>query len=962
MNLEEAKNRLLEMISESDHLPANELEIIPGTRIRIKKGNGEDFRFYARLYYQLANNKVPENEEYIKEVYYDLNDELAEKQGKHILNVADTLANESQSDFSRLDALNKSLNANESERKEYLKELNEENQNLNNNNITQRDELQRKYDQLVEDQAILKQAIIEVKNKINSEVEKAITAEMERLKQECIRLKLQDKSNKIPTTNLGYLDGATVLKTDEERYSNLYILSRIIKNVNDQESILNVENTICVNPSQLEAAKELIASIDFLQLINKTKEEKVKKKKKPNDDIIHQIAEELKRLDNTRQSNSEDEREYNLLIQILNVLNEANDKQFALQKVWDVAYANGPDREKLLTLLNESNFFQRNYNPDNSKVKENEAFIQELIAYLSELEMKAKQNQNISDLIMIGDRIVLKEDEIEYKNILGMLDILRNAKKDLNSTWLPGYVSVNAIDNYRYFMNNTRRFATEPIITIDNSEAIAETEKELADLAKKADKVEELEEYHLLIRKIAILKGVDSKKDLVEINGAKINSIDEVEYRAILGKLEQIRNTPQEIEENKERLEEIRKEMEALAPTGIPTPENEEKYNLLKRMFEIISSAKSLDVLQTVEGVQIKVLDEMEYRSLLGRLESIDYNEKLSQEWAINEEKLKTINEEKVFLEAKASMNQNEPLNGKVLASDFERYNLLARQTEIIENARNDQNRIPVEDVYIKSEDKEEYKKLLEELKKPQQRSQEPAVQNDSNPVEGKRIEPSVLGQTNDYSNSVEPESSPDLGKEPGEPKKHHFAIRKLKKPLSWLKRHWKLIVGLGIAINLVSPLLVAVAPLGVPAVFGSLGAIVAAYALYRKYANRRNETKEEEIKESKVKEVVQGLIDGINNVLNKEREYNYHQAIPSLENTVDYQKLVDTQLENEPLLNEVPMPQALPPKEPVQEEEKKLEEAPVITGEPIIIPNLENLNLEDMINGGLEESNGLRR
>lgn len=56
MNEEMLKTSLLEMIKEADNLPESELEIVPGTRFRVKKGRVDEYKANARFYYQLTKN------------------------------------------------------------------------------------------------------------------------------------------------------------------------------------------------------------------------------------------------------------------------------------------------------------------------------------------------------------------------------------------------------------------------------------------------------------------------------------------------------------------------------------------------------------------------------------------------------------------------------------------------------------------------------------------------------------------------------------------------------------------------------------------------------------------------------------------------------------------------------------------------------------------------------------------
>ena len=50
MNEEALKETLLDIIEEARNLDENELEIIPGTDIKVKIGRVDEFKAYARFY------------------------------------------------------------------------------------------------------------------------------------------------------------------------------------------------------------------------------------------------------------------------------------------------------------------------------------------------------------------------------------------------------------------------------------------------------------------------------------------------------------------------------------------------------------------------------------------------------------------------------------------------------------------------------------------------------------------------------------------------------------------------------------------------------------------------------------------------------------------------------------------------------------------------------------------------
>ena len=97
--------------------------MIPGTRIPVKKGRVDEFKANARFYYGLKNNVIVNNDDYIKEVYYELSDELARDEGEHVLSKAYELYSMNKDELERFNALNKSLAINGEDKEKYRKML-----------------------------------------------------------------------------------------------------------------------------------------------------------------------------------------------------------------------------------------------------------------------------------------------------------------------------------------------------------------------------------------------------------------------------------------------------------------------------------------------------------------------------------------------------------------------------------------------------------------------------------------------------------------------------------------------------------------------------------------------------------------------------------------------------------------------------------------------------------------------
>ena len=109
MNEEMLKTVLLEIIKETDNLPESELEIVPGTRFRVKKGRVDEFKANARFYYQLTKNQEINSDQYLREVYYELSDELARDQVEYVFSKASDLYDLEKDELAKLEQLKTAL-------------------------------------------------------------------------------------------------------------------------------------------------------------------------------------------------------------------------------------------------------------------------------------------------------------------------------------------------------------------------------------------------------------------------------------------------------------------------------------------------------------------------------------------------------------------------------------------------------------------------------------------------------------------------------------------------------------------------------------------------------------------------------------------------------------------------------------------------------------------------------------
>lgn len=556
MNEEALKETLLDIMDEARNLDASELEVIPGTNILVKKGRVDEFKAYARFYFQLANH-VPTvgNEDYLNIVFDSLKEEMVDAKKMAQEEKQEALYTVNKNEIERFNKLQNSLNTNRSDQDRYRKLLEElSKKDITDTRVWQEiTNLQNTLATLRENEIILKNAMIDVKNKVNGEIKKVIEAEMATIRNAYLNAK------RGTNTSFG-LDNASILANDKETYDNLYILLKIIENVNEKDPIICINNTLCVNPHQEDAVKELLPKIDLLHIEMKSKKEE--KIEKPNDKLIKDISKELERLKEliakakaNKKGKATLEKEQEKLIRVLNYLNKANEQEFALTPIWDIAYVNGPDREAFINLIKTTSYFH-GYDPDVKLMEENEKLIKDLKDYLTSLEDKVRNYQGINNipLTKVNDAIIMPEDKEEYENILAIINILTSSKDNLYKVSEGGNVSYQDLAKYKELISKTKYFAPkvseEEKIANQNKEVEKKIEAELTELIKRAKNTpnallaegkeilaSDLEEYNLLSEQYKMLKSVDANEALVEVNGALINAGKELEYRNLLDNL-----------------------------------------------------------------------------------------------------------------------------------------------------------------------------------------------------------------------------------------------------------------------------------------------------------------------------------------------------------------------------------------------------------------------------------------
>lgn len=713
MNEEMLKASLLEIIKEAENLPESELELVPGTRFKVKKGRVDEFKANARFYYQLTNNQEINNDQYLSDVYYELS--LAREQKEYVFSQAFDLYNLGKDELDRLARLNEALNKQKQEleeakrKEETLKRESETNTDLRteaNRAQAERQELENTITNL---NNLILETTIELKNKINDEVKKITVEEMAFLRNQITTV------NKSATTSWG-LDGHNILKKDEEYYNNLWFLSNILDNVKDNLPLINVGNAIWVNPEQLASAQELVSKIDYLRLIKKEEKEIVEQK--PNDELIAKISKELNYLSN--QNTPEAKLESERLNKILKYLHAANEKEFALTPVWDIAYVNGPDRNAFIELLRESSFFLE-YNPDLKLRKKNEELILELRKYINELEekynKKLKESRTNVPGINYQNHVILESDKTELENVLAVISILENAKTNLIELSIGGCVPANIIPGYKKLISEIKYFTPkveEISLTDKNSKLVEEIETKMNNLENGVISQDKQEEHDLLKQQLDMLQG-NTAEETKEVEGVTIRVSDEVKYQDILGKIENLTQAkPDPLKANKDLAEKLKLML------GNLKPEDKKKYDLLARMYEILTTVdinkKVISLSDNFEGIILNEEQGKEFQQISQELNALDREPESEQMVDLaekNQEEIAKIKNEMAQL----------LVFGKVMPEYQKEYELLENLLNILSMTVPIEQLKEINNVTIAIEKEEEYLKILsdlESLRKPE--------------------------------------------------------------------------------------------------------------------------------------------------------------------------------------------------------------------------------------------------
>lgn len=566
MNYDIIKTTLLDIIKEAKNLPESELEIVPGSKVSVKKGRAKEFDVNAYYYFEHEHNvSITDNMDYVTDVYQMLEQEVLDEKNEYYQSKAYDIFSVNREDIARLDALNKSL---ESIKSNYEK--------LSSASISLQNKLsgtdyalwKEKFDKINTDinelaynKSIIESEILNIKKNVNENFIKAIHEQMA-----LIESNFRNTRN---GTNVSYaINGESILTSDLEEYNSLIGLLKIMNSINEQDKIISYNGVICINEYQLSDVEVLFNKTNLFQKLNKPKAEVVQKK--PNEELVASIVKELRNIeDRTKKDKkktvnaSNDKKigvsyiqEYENLLKILKILQKADDSKWKLTSIWDVAYTLGEDRSEFLKLARDTKFFY-NYNPDTKKIVDNEKVILELKDYLRILEQKMNQYHGVSNIPsrQANDgTIVLKDDLNEYNTILEIVSLLKKEQTHLVNVWNIGNVSLENVSKFKNLVNRTKYFGDKTPKIEANEVELKNIKMEIAKLVQKAkenkkDTIEingltlessDLDKYKLLVQKYSYLEAAKESDHLVSVGSVEVNENHVSKYLDVVKKLENL--------------------------------------------------------------------------------------------------------------------------------------------------------------------------------------------------------------------------------------------------------------------------------------------------------------------------------------------------------------------------------------------------------------------------------------
>lgn len=736
MNYEELETVLLEIIKEAEHLDESELEVVPGTDIKVKKGRAKEFENRAYNFYELGNNVlITEDTPYITETYKMLKDKVNEENKEYYEGISYDISSLTKDNINTFGKLKAAL----IKAKDDYNKLKEMQNNIKSESV--REGLTKDLDSLEENVDIIVKRLNELKNEINNVLISNIDKELENIRKNYL-------NTRIGTKIAASQDGTMILEADLEEYNNLYALKNILNNVKENDLYVSAYGLAIVNEHQKEIFEGLISKTNLFKHLEPKKEEP----KGLNDSIIKTIMDRLSEIEHevpktgrnieyVRAVNdflvvSDYLLEYNSLIGMLKYLNQAkNMPENMLRCVWGIGYVSAMDADKFEELMKNVPEFSRN-NPLVEKVEHNLEEIKKIDEKLKEIEHKYNSYQGISNIpaVLAADgTIILQDDAKEYNALLDIKKMLTNIDgKNIVNIQGVGYVKAEDVNAFNKALLNSSLYSDVLPKHEENEKREKEIINELQELIEKAKKTqdavmadgkevlkEDEEKYDALNEMYNILKASEKSLDVEEIDGVKIAKPYVDAYKKAKEKYSNVKPLlpPKKTNEDKikeiyEEIEELKKKAEGkdkelLADNGLVLKEDEKKYDDLTEMAEYLTlGMEDVDTVE-IDGLKIPSAHVERYKTVAGIKTNYNAQKKDEITEEINKLKEKAKDKDKELLDE----------NGIVLKSDREKYDELSEMLNYVNQGENIEDGVVIDGVTIPREYEKRYRELSDKFK-----------------------------------------------------------------------------------------------------------------------------------------------------------------------------------------------------------------------------------------------------
>lgn len=484
MNYDLVKRTLEDIILEAESLPESELETIPGTTVKVKRGRVKEFDVNAYTYYEHTYNQfITENvTPYMSIVYNDIRFSLNDEYYASKLFELNSAQKSDMTEFLDLESKMTDLRA------RYLSKTDNLMSVFSVVDKEQFNAAMKEMSDILDEFNSLVVKSEEIRTRINNKLIVEINSELRRLEEDYLKY-----PNEESVVGLG--SNATIRAKDQEEYNALYLISQMLELANKKEvsKLVAIDGIMFISEEKKDEFTKLKLKTKFLKGVlvdsakkvsvseinaGETKENDVSIEKdmvepENNQKIIEEIEAELSRLEflsqgktdiveqaNGKYISGELAFEYNNLYLMLNYLKNADFDNS--KKVWDKFIISEKDETDFVRLLEEVNLFKE-YNPNPNFVEqpqaeiitpeepvveeqlvneENQLVIARLVEYLDELGRNVSKNNALANLdvkqTQDGNWIVLSADLEEANRVIRLINIL-------SMPLVPGYEDVYGI-------------------------------------------------------------------------------------------------------------------------------------------------------------------------------------------------------------------------------------------------------------------------------------------------------------------------------------------------------------------------------------------------------------------------------------------------------------------------------------------------------------------------------------